>query len=185
MAKRQTKKASRKRRSFFEPESKVLSEWLAQQNDLGVSLQLIIVDAIRNYGDGDVIQAFLTARESVPGEPRVTASETLDGIQQTAKQPKATPKAAPVPIAKEEEEAAPKVKTPKPEATPETRILMPVVESPQPVPVEPKAEPVKPLTAPVKPAAKAPTPEPEDAPLDASDPLAVMFGDIESNYSGS
>lgn len=55
----------RKRRSFWEPESEKVIEWLDAQTDLGTSLQLIIVDAIRQYGKGDVIKAHLTQRESL------------------------------------------------------------------------------------------------------------------------
>lgn len=53
-----------KRRSFYEPESKKLIDWLNAQHDLGTSLQLIIVDAIQKYGDGDVIKAYLKTREA-------------------------------------------------------------------------------------------------------------------------
>lgn len=54
----------RKRRSFWEPESEKLVEWLDAQTDLGTSLQLIIVDAIHKYGEGDVIKAHLNQREN-------------------------------------------------------------------------------------------------------------------------
>jgi len=53
----------RKRRSFWEPESDKVIDWLDAQTDLGTSLQLIIVDAIQQYGKGDVIKAHLTQRE--------------------------------------------------------------------------------------------------------------------------
>lgn len=56
--------AKRKRRSFWEPESETLKAWLDAQNDLGVSLQLIIVDAMQTYGAGDVIKAHLSQREA-------------------------------------------------------------------------------------------------------------------------
>ena len=56
--------AKRKRRSFWEPESEALKAWLDAQNDLGVSLQLIIVDAMQTYGAGDVIKAHLSQREA-------------------------------------------------------------------------------------------------------------------------
>lgn len=54
----------RKRRSFWEPESEKIVSWLNGQSDLGTSLQLIIVDAIHKYGEGDVIKAHLNQRES-------------------------------------------------------------------------------------------------------------------------
>jgi hypothetical protein len=53
----------RKRRTFWEPESERLVAWLDAQADLGTSLQLIIVDAIKKYGEGDVIKAHLKQRE--------------------------------------------------------------------------------------------------------------------------
>lgn len=54
----------RKRRTFWEPESERLIAWLDAQADLGTSLQLIIVDAIKKYGEGDVIKAHLKQREN-------------------------------------------------------------------------------------------------------------------------
>lgn len=56
-------KKQRKRRSFWEPDSPALIKWLDEQNELGTSLQLIIVDAIHKYGEGDVIKAHLSQRE--------------------------------------------------------------------------------------------------------------------------
>ena len=64
---------SRKRRSFWEPDNEVIKKWLKDQTDLGTSLELIIVDAIRKYGEGDVIRAYLSKRkltpETVPEKP--------------------------------------------------------------------------------------------------------------------
>lgn len=62
-------KQKRKRRSFWEPESASVKTWLDNQTDLGVSLQLIIVDVIQKYGDGDVIRAYLAQREQSIDEP--------------------------------------------------------------------------------------------------------------------
>lgn len=59
----------RKRRSFWEPDSEKLVSWLDDQSDLGRSLQLIIVDAIHKYGEGDVIMAHLNQRENPDYEP--------------------------------------------------------------------------------------------------------------------
>lgn len=68
----------RKRRSFWEPESDKVVEWLDAQTDLGTSLQLIIVDAIRQYGKGDVIKAHLTQRERMyQDEPQPLAERPL------------------------------------------------------------------------------------------------------------
>ncbi|MED4128491.1 hypothetical protein [Shouchella miscanthi] len=59
----QNEQRKRKRRSFWEPDSEKIITWLDKQADLGTSLQLIIVDAMRKYGDGDVIKAHLSQRE--------------------------------------------------------------------------------------------------------------------------
>lgn len=53
----------RKRRSFWEPDSEKVVAWLDAQTDLGTTLQLVAVDAIRKYGEGDAIKAHLTQRE--------------------------------------------------------------------------------------------------------------------------
>lgn len=171
MAKKTSKKSTRKRRSFFEPESKVLADWLAEQNDLGVSLQLIIVDAIRNYGDGDVIQAFLTARERVPGEPAVTSSVAHP---QAAEQVVAPVKPAPKAQTPSIEEDAPV------EDDADTLSAEPKATTPKPVaPKSPKTQPK---------AAAEPKPEPQEVPTpDAAsteaDPLDIMFQDIGSQYN--
>lgn len=69
----------RKRRSFWEPESEKIVSWLNDQSDLGTSLQLIIVDAIHNYGEGDVIKAHLNQRESFgyENEPQTPARKPV------------------------------------------------------------------------------------------------------------
>lgn len=160
------KKPTRKRRSFFEPESKVLAKWLADQNDLGVSLQLIIVDAIRNYGEGDVIQAFLTARERVPGEPQVTSSLP---VPTAVLQPSAPDKAARKTSSMKDKVAGETSITPD---APEDELSAEVTVQPE----APKPEPAKAKAAPAK---QAPAPEPADD----SDPLAIMFGDIGSSLN--
>lgn len=67
-------KARRKRRSFFEPESKTVVNWMDSQHNLGVSLQLIIVDAIHKYGKGDALEVHLSQRdETVEGNITVHA----------------------------------------------------------------------------------------------------------------
>ncbi|MEK4529806.1 hypothetical protein NST38_30850 [Paenibacillus sp. FSL H8-0104] len=53
---------TRKRLSFYESESEEIRNWCKNQSSLGKSLELIIVDAIRNYGKGDVISAYLNFR---------------------------------------------------------------------------------------------------------------------------
>lgn len=158
MAKTSTKrKQTRKRRSFFEPESKVLAKWLADQNDLGVSLQLIIVDAIRNYGEGDAIQSFLKARETLPGEVPVTKSTVAtEAVKEVPVLAEALPKSAP------KVDAKPKT-APKPEPELSVEEL--------PVGPEPKAPVIE------KPAANAKTETPE------YDPVNIMFQDIGSSMN--
>lgn len=165
MAKKSTKrKPTRKRRSFFEPESKVLAEWLADQNDLGVSLQLIIVDAIRNYGEGDVIQAFLKARETLPGEVPVTTASS-EAVKQVSLFAEAKLKAEAKGKSKPKAQAVVE-----PEPRPDAEL--PVDD----LPVEPKIEtPAKP--EPAKPEPKASEPKAE------YDPLDIMFQDIGSSMN--
>lgn len=114
----------RKRRSFWEPESEKVIEWLDAQTDLGTSLQLIIVDAIRQYGKGDVIKAHLTQRErmyqdatmqplaerpsrpngqAILPEPSVPATETDDRIESN-EAPEPVPPTVSAPEAAEEPE---------------------------------------------------------------------------------
>ncbi|MCC2252726.1 hypothetical protein JUJ52_22655 [Virgibacillus sp. AGTR] len=66
----------RKRRSFWEPDSKKIVSWLDSQTDLGTSLQLIIVDAIRKYGEGDVIKSHLNQRETLYNETELQTTPT-------------------------------------------------------------------------------------------------------------
>lgn len=82
-------KKQRKRRSFWEPDSPALLKWLDEQNELGTSLQLIIVDAIHKYGEGDVIKAHLSQREQ-----QYYANEATAPV--TPKTPVSTPPVAPV-----------------------------------------------------------------------------------------
>lgn len=82
-------KKQRKRRSFWEPDSPALIKWLDEQNELGTSLQLIIVDAIHKYGEGDVIKAHLSQREQ-----QYYSNEAAAPV--TPKTPVSTPPVAPV-----------------------------------------------------------------------------------------
>lgn len=51
-----------KRISFWESENEVIRQWCKDQTNLGTSLDLIIADAIKVYGKGDVIKAYLNQR---------------------------------------------------------------------------------------------------------------------------
>lgn len=68
----------RKRRTFWEPESPNVVAWLNAQGDLGMSLQLIIVEAMNKYGTDDVIQSHLRQLEAngQPTPPRAPADMT-------------------------------------------------------------------------------------------------------------
>lgn len=101
----------RKRRTFWEPESPAVQEWLANQKDLGMSLQLIIVDAMNAYGSGDVIQTHLSNRMNGQAPAPAPTVDTL--VQQAVQQ-------------------APKQLAPQPPRPPE-----PQVTQAQPTPVQP------------------------------------------------
>jgi len=49
----------RKRRSFYVPESPKMRAWLDNQKDLGLSLQVLIRDALERYGEGDVAEGYI------------------------------------------------------------------------------------------------------------------------------
>lgn len=65
---------SRKRRTFWEPDSKSIVDWLDNQQNLGTSLQVIVIDAIRKYGNGDVVTTFFERREETLDESEVNVS---------------------------------------------------------------------------------------------------------------
>lgn len=67
----------RKRRSFWEPDSEKVVAWLDAQTDLGTSLQLVLVDAIRKYGEGDAIKAHLNQRENAAFDWEVQQVEAV------------------------------------------------------------------------------------------------------------
>ncbi|WP_078598408.1 hypothetical protein [Evansella clarkii] len=93
----------RKRRSFWEPDSEKLISWLDEQSDLGTSLQLIIVDAIHKYGEGDVIKAHLNQRENAyyTGEPESPVRKPVQKSAPTIEQEQ-EPASTPAPQIKEE-----------------------------------------------------------------------------------
>lgn len=129
----------RKRRTFWEPESPAVQEWLANQKDLGMSLQLIIVDAINAYGSGDVIQTHLSNRMN--GQVAAPApAPTVDALVQQAVQqaPQQLAPQAPRPPAPHVTQAQP---TPVQQAsfTPEP------APQPQRKPVAPQANDADPL----------------------------------------
>lgn len=175
--------AKRKRRSFWEPESETLKAWLDAQNDLGVSLQLIIVDAMQTYGGGDVIKAHLSQREA----------ELADRLAQPAQRVLTTEPVQALP----EPELLHAVPEPQPQAKSE-----PVVHpEPEPEPTELEVEArvevneVKTTVKPTQPAPKPqlfteqkPQPSTTTSAQQASgaedeeeyDPIAVLMNDIGS-----
>lgn len=65
---------ARKRKSFWEPEQPHIKEWIANQKDLGRSIQLLAADAIQKYGQGDAIEAMVNMQTG--GTPMPTAPVT-------------------------------------------------------------------------------------------------------------
>lgn len=191
-----SRKEKRKRRSFWEPESETIVNWLNQQTDLGTSLQLIIVDAIEKYGNGDVIKAYLTRRESGLGQILRPAQVTeTSPIQERYEEPRVEQRTEQPDVRREPvRESRPEVPVQQEQAyTPEpqgdvTDILLKDLEEyrakpeqqaqrrttrPQPV----RQEPVK---------QKQPTQQPESQHqtelADDYDPIEVMMGDVGSRF---
>lgn len=84
----------RKRRTFWEPESPNVVAWLNAQGDLGMSLQLIIVEAMNKYGTDDVIQSHLRQLEA-GGQARPTMRPVEEMVEAT--DAPVTPQAPPAP----------------------------------------------------------------------------------------
>lgn len=70
------KQRPHKRRTFREPDSKSVIEWLDNQQDLGISIHLIVSDAIRKYGNGDVVTTFIERRDETLDESEVNVPVT-------------------------------------------------------------------------------------------------------------
>lgn len=100
----------RKRRTFWEPESPNVVAWLNAQGDLGMSLQLIIVEAMNKYGTDDVIQSHLRQLEAggqarptmrpveetvTPQAPPAPQPQPAEPVRQAAPQPLRQPVAPP------------------------------------------------------------------------------------------
>lgn len=162
-----TKRKTRKRRSFWEPESKDLVVWLNNQADLGKSLQLIIVDAMQQYGRGDAVDAYLQRRlDSDFKEPQIpTKPAALDGQDLHG----------PVDPGRLTLDGQP--------------VEPPVLDLVDDVPVEPEVDleddldvvESVPKQEPAKESVKTETKSPQSE--DDYDPLEVMFGDIDSGLN--
>ena len=160
-----SKKQRRRRRSFYQPESDILTKWLDEQDNLGRSLQLVIIDAIRNYGEGDVITAFLDKRGQLIDDGAIVKPEQQE-MPKTSKPKKQT---AVEPVAKKTE----------------PRQVEPVREDAE-QPVEREQDDKRPIpnrlkqdTERVLPTRQSPEQKSEDG--DTYDPIAVMMQDIGSS----
>lgn len=117
----------RKRKSFWEPEQEHIRQWIANQKDLGRSIQLVAAEAIAKYGDGDVIEAMVDLQT---GGTRAAAPTAVAPVQempvaQQAPAPQATPvtpqapPVAPTPAPIVEQAPAAPPATPAPQAPPQ------------------------------------------------------------------
>lgn len=95
----------KKRRSFYEPDSEAIRAWLDNQKDFGRTLQLLAVDAMEKYGNGDAIEGMLHLRTQEPPAVHTpqapvyvapTPVQQAPPVQAAPVQPPVTPQAAPV-----------------------------------------------------------------------------------------
>lgn len=168
-----TKRKTRKRRSFWEPESKDLVAWLNNQADLGKSLQLIIVDAMQQYGRGDAVDAYLQRRldsdfkePQIATKPALTEGQDLHGPVGPGRLTLDGQPVEPTVLDVVDDAAVESESEPEPEV--DLVDDLDVVES----------EPVK---EPAKESVKTETKPPQSE--DDYDPLEVMFGDIDSGLN--
>ena len=108
----------RKRKSFYMPEAPEVEAWFNAQGDVSLSLQVVILKAVEQYGTTDVVGAFM--REQMIGGVKldVDASDKFKADTREAVRAKVTPKAQ---AKKTENKTQPKQKTVKPEAPKETK----------------------------------------------------------------
>lgn len=77
-----SKNGKRKRRSFYTPDSKAVAAWIDAQSDLGMSLQIVAVDAMARYGKGDVVKAYLKHRENAHTDVPDVHTHQTDEVQE-------------------------------------------------------------------------------------------------------
>lgn len=154
----------RKRRTFWQPDSPLVQEWLDNQNDLGVSLQLIITEAIQKHGVSDVIASHIE---------QMISTEVHDAPVTPQRQPVVRPEIAVKPpiITQPEQLVAEVIPAVEPEDVP---VMDDVVK-------EPVAQTNKPIEQPQnKPDAQETTEgSSSDAFSDNYDPIEVMLRDAE------
>lgn len=148
----------RKRRSFWEPESKRVVDWLNAQDNVSTSLQLIITDAIRRYGDGDAITNHIMGMEEDP----------IDDLRVDVKPVTRQPRVSKKKIEPEVNIEPTQIEVPEEEVEIEKEVD--VVEDIKPVEVIKPVEIEKPKVV------VAQEEEIEDD--DEYDPISVMMGDI-------
>lgn len=108
--------AKRKRRSFWEPNSKPVVDWLENQTDVSRSIQLAIIDTIAKYGTGDAVEGLINAQSGVTPQPATRpAQPAVDETPQAPPQGQAP--SAPVPPAPVE----PRETVPEPASAPPTK----------------------------------------------------------------
>lgn len=179
----------RKRKSFYMPEAPEVEAWFNAQGDVSLSLQVVILKAVEQYGTTDVVGAFM--REQMIGGVKldVDASDKFKADTREAVKAKVTPKAQ---VKKTENKTQPKQKTVKPEAPKETKAK---TESKLPDPDNvsdadldwlPDLNAVPPTNNDSddkdndKEATKKEIPQTETS-SDDSDDLSIMFGDVGSS----
>lgn len=117
----------KKRRSFYEPDSEAIRQWLDNQKDFGRTLQLLAVDAMAKYGTGDAIEGMLHLRTQEPQATQVPV------VEQAVHTP---PVVTPAPV------------QPTPQPVPQPTVAPQVQVAPTPAPVtQAQAVPVTPVPA--------------------------------------
>lgn len=177
----------RKRKSFYMPEAPEVEAWFNAQGDVSLSLQVVILKAVEQYGTTDVVGAFM--REQMIGGVKldVDASDKFKADTREAVKAKATPKAQ---VKQTESKTSPKKETVKQEVPKETKAK---TESKLPDPDNisdddldwlPDLNAVPPTNnnndEEDKETAKKETAQTE-ASSDDGDDLSIMFGDVGSS----
>lgn len=86
-------KEKRKRRSFWEPRSQPVIDWLDNQTDVSRSIQLAIIDTIAKYGTGDAVEGLINAQSGVT--PQAVTRQASAPVEQQAQAQPVQPTHAP------------------------------------------------------------------------------------------
>lgn len=108
----------RKRKSFYMPEAPEVEAWFNAQGDVSLSLQVVILKAVEQYGTTDVVGAFM--REQMIGGVKldVDASDKFKADTREAVKAKVSPKTE---AKQTENKTQPKKETVKQETSKETK----------------------------------------------------------------